>query len=158
MIQIWCICNDCLKYTWFSLDIISLYRICVGSSFVCEIQREASHKDSILQWLFYIVFTDWLEKEISFSMTAERRSNSEHQRHSSCVDHYAKLFRISLMVKHVLDLVKAQTFWTAEASTGFNEKFVSKSIGSPHVKKPFGAKIFHPNFLYPFGLEGLEME
>lgn len=54
------------------------------------------------------------------------------------------------MVKHVLDLVKAQAFGTAEASVGFNKKFVTKFIGSLHVKKPFGAKILHPNFLYPF--------
>lgn len=67
---------------------------------------------------------------MSCSMAAERRSNSEQQRHSSCIDHYAKLFRIFLIVKAILDLVKTQTFWTAETPTGFNEKFVTKTIGS----------------------------
>lgn len=84
-------------------------------------------------------------------MTAER-GNSEHQIHSAGIDHYAKLLRISLMVKHVLGLVKAQTFWTAEAFTGFNRKFITKSIGSPHLKKAFGTKI--SDFLYPFGSGG----
>lgn len=57
------------------------------------------------------------------------------------------------MVKRVLELVKAQTFQTAEASTGFYKNFITKSIGSPHVKT-FSTKILHPNFLYPFGSGG----
>lgn len=67
---------------------------------------------------------------MSCSMTAERTSKSEQQRHSTCIDPCAKLFRISLIVKAILDLVKPQTFWTAENPTGFNEKFVTRMIGS----------------------------
>lgn len=67
---------------------------------------------------------------MSCSVTAERTSKSEQQRRSTCIDHCAKLFRISLIVKAILDLVKTQTFWTAETPTGFNEKFVTKTIGS----------------------------
>lgn len=63
---------------------------------------------------FKYCFTDCLEEELSCSMTSERRSKCEQQRHSSCIDHYAKLFRITLIVKAILDLVKAQTPWTAE--------------------------------------------
>jgi len=67
---------------------------------------------------------------MSCSTTAERRSNTEQQRHCSCVDHCAKFFSISLIAKVILDLIKTQTFWTAEIPTGFNENFVIKTIGS----------------------------
>lgn len=62
------------------------------------------------------------------------------------------------MVKHVLDLVKAQAFWAAEASTGFNKKPVTKSIGSQHVKNLLVLKYSIPIFCMLLGLGGLGME
>lgn len=73
---------------------------------------------------------DCLVEKMSCSMTAKRRSNTEQQSYSACIDHYAKLFKISLFVKAILDLAKSQTFWTAETPTGFREEFVTKTIGS----------------------------
>lgn len=73
---------------------------------------------------------DCLVEEMLCSVTAEQRSNAEQQRYSACIDHYAKLLKISLIVKAILDLVKSQTFCTAETPTGFSETLVTKTIES----------------------------
>lgn len=89
-------------FPWVLLPIWNMNSVC----FRLGNPKGNKSKGQHLKRAFKYCLTVCLEEAMPCSMIAERRTNSEPQRYSACIDHYAKLFRLSSIVRALLDLVK----------------------------------------------------